>query len=363
MSKKKIVNNRSSAPWVKATAKVCKTSTPKKINKRQRSMYTKKKKPFRIKSIVSLVVLFVLGISSGLFAGDWFVTNFIGGPATDYSLFSETELRAGNNLIATQYSERIPSANDAWKSFVAAEENFKYATSYDLVSNGIVNTIVQQTVYARKIYDGTTCYVEQISDGLVAVADRYTYNPSLYDSSNEDTFILHTKGKLNEKVSLGQTLDCPFDCSYGDKEGFSYNTEYSSTPEKWDKQRYVDAMGAVPESPIAYIVSEKTVLDCSNFRSINEKGITKYCFRLNLHSGASVLNYVKQMKTVSALSDYPSFTSVILDVSLVMIDGKVMFDCIDILEKYSVKYGSLSPKCTGILHQNFYFNEEYSIPE
>lgn len=360
--KKQIVKREVPNNIVKSQNKVAKQAKPKKVKSRQRTMYQKRKKKFSTKSLVSLIVLFVMGISSGVFAGNWFVANFIGGPQTDYSLFSEEELRAGNDSIATQYASRTPSKNDAWKSFIAAEQNFKGAESYDLISNGLVSTIVTQTVYSRKTFDGENCYVEQISDGMVAVADRYIYKPAEYDENNEDTHITHVKGKLLGRASLGSTLDCPFDCSNGNKVGFIYNTDYSGNAEKWDRQKCVDAMGALPESPIAYIVSQKTILDCSDFKVVNQNGINKYCFRLTLHPGASVLNYVKQMKTVSSLSDYPSFTSVTLDVSLIMLDGKVMFDCIDVFEKYSVKYGSLSPKCTGTLHQNFYYNGDYTIP-
>ncbi len=356
MEKKKPKQNE-----VKKTASKDKKSKPTKQSKPKVEAKTNKKKKYSTKSLVSLIVLFVMGISSGVFAGNWFVANFIGGPITDYSLFSEADLRRGNDIIATNYSTRVPTATDAWKSFVAAESNLSTAQSFDVMSNGLVDTIVKQTVYSRKIYNGEDFFFEQISDGLVAVADKYIYKPALYDAGDPTTHINHYKGSLKGKFSLDEHISCPFDCKHGDTTAFAYNTSYNeSSP--MTMTEYVDSMGFAPIGLVPYIVSQRTVLSQENFRVVEEDGKTKYCFSLNLHPGASVLNYVKQMKTVSGLSDYPSFTNVRLDVALIMLDGKVMLDSIDAVEKYSVKYGSLSPKCTGTLHQRFLYNGDYTIP-
>ena len=121
---------------------------------------------------------------------------------------------------------------------------------------------------------------------------------------------------------------------------------------------YKEAMGKEALSAMSYIVSQYTVLSCSNFKKVGTGADARYNFTMQLNPASSVIGYVKQMKTVSGLSDYPNFTDIKLNVSLRMIDGKVMFDCIDVLEKYSVKYRALTPKCTGSIHQRFLFNEE-----
>ena len=90
---------------------------PAKEKKTKVKKEPKPKKKFNKRSFVSMLVLFVMGISSGLFAGNWYATNFIAGPATDYSQFTEALLRIGNDKIANDYATRIPTADDAWKSF------------------------------------------------------------------------------------------------------------------------------------------------------------------------------------------------------------------------------------------------------
>ncbi len=323
----------------------------------------KPKKKFNTRSLVSMLVLFVLGVSSGIFTGKWYAANFIAGPATDYSQFTEISLREGNDAIALEYANKKPTANSAWKSYVAAEKNLLSAESFDILGNGLVDTIVKQHVYSRKTYNGETIVVEQISDGMVAVADKFVYKPANYNLADATTHILRTKGKLNGKKTIDEYLNCDFDCKHGNRKAYCYNTNYNGKQSYMTEPEYIEAMGGMPVSATAYIISEKTVLSCKNFRVVGSGADARYCFSLNLHSGASVLNYVKQMKTVSGLSDYPSFTQVNLDIALVMIDGLVMIDTIDVYEKYSVKYGTLTPKCTGTLHQRFLYNGDYTISE
>ena len=350
----------------KAKAAKVKKEKPAKADKKKtegKETESKPKKKFNSRSLVSIIVLFVLGISSGVFAGKWYATNFIAGPATDYSLFSEVELREGNDTIASQFATKVPTEATAWKSLIAAESNFYTASSFDILSNGLVDTIVTQDVYARKIYNGTTIVVEQISDGMVAVADKFEYKPSLYNDADKATHIVRTKGKLNGKKTIAENLLCLADCKHGNKKAYIYSTNYNGKQTTMTEQEYKEAMGGNPISPYAYIISEKTITKCYNFKKQGSGENTRYTFTINLHPGASVLNYVKQMKTVSGLSDFPNFTEITLNVSLQMLGGKVMFDYICVNEKYSVAYGALTPKCTGTLHQRFLFNGDYTISE
>ena len=337
-----------------ATEKVKKQKSKKPKSEKEK----KEKKKFNSRSLVSMLVLFVLGISSGLFAGDWYVTNFIGGPATDYSLFDEESLRDGNDAIAILFANKIPNKDTAWKSLIAAEKNFYSADSFDVMSNGLVDTIVKQSVYSRKIYDGTTIIVEQISDGMVAVADMFTYVPADYQESDKTTHVKRIKGSLNGKQTIAEMFTCYHNCQHGNKKAYIYKTNYNGKTTTMTEKEYVEAMGGDAISPYSYIIAEKTITKYYNFKVEGSGENTRYTFSVDLHPGAAVLNYVKQMKTVSGLTDYPSFTEVTLNVSLKMLNGKVMFDYICANEKYSVPYGTLTPKCVGTLHQRYLFNEE-----
>ncbi len=350
----------------KAMTKKATKEKPAKAKKEQseeKEVESKPKKKFNSRSLVSIIVLFVLGISSGVFAGKWYATNFIAGPTTDYSMFSEVELREGNDKIARDFATKTPTEATAWKSLIAAESNFYTADTFDVLSNGLVDTIVTQDVYSRKIYDGTTIVVEQISDGMVAVADKFEYKPNTYSDADKSTHIVRTKGKLNGKKTIAENLLCLADCKHGNKKAYIYSTNYNGKKTTMTEQEYRDAMGGNPISPYAYIISEKTITKCYNFKKQGSGEDARYTFTINLHPGASVLNYVKQMKTVSGLSDFPNFTEITINVSLQMLGGKVMFDYICVNEKYSVAYGALTPKCTGTLHQRFLFDGDYTISD
>ena len=125
---------------------------------------------------------------------------------------------------------------------------------------------------------------------------------------------------------------------------------------------YKNTVGVPVTSFVGYIVSSKTVLNVNDSaKKVSlENGETGYEFSLQLNAITSVLNYVKQMKDMSQLPDYPAFTDITLNV---VVDEEFRFIQIETLEHYSVNYMGINAKCTGTLVEKFEYGKTNIIPE
>ena len=340
----------------------------------------KKDKKTKIKkwtrrTTATFLVACILGITSGSIIGVWFRKNLLGGvPPVDYSQFNEITLR-GNEIINedlglnVKYLTSTPNKNSLVMSFVAAEYNARhYATSYEIVSNGLVSTIAKQEIYAHKLWDGKNFLGYSVSSGLMSLGEVASY------SIDDPNTIIVTAGSNISKKSTNHKIYCPnTSCEYSGKNLFEYVANFNGKQTTYKRNVedtrelpvYRDVIGLDPDNSIPYIVSSKTLLQeqSYNFREVElEDGNIGYAYTLNLNPQSSVLNYVKQMKYLSKLDDLPVFTSVKLDIVLTMVDGRVYFKYLDISEEYSIKYGILTPKCNQNTHLEFNFNIDVTIP-
>ncbi len=347
-------------------------STPKTKEPKKQKVKEKEKKerqPLTKRSLASLCVLLVLGIATGSVVGVWFKKNLLGTslPPPDYASMSEAELRddAYDIAVTQGYTSKVPfkEKNSIINAFIAAEYNLgNFATSYYTYANGIVDTIAQQEIYTEKMYDGTTYYGSSISAGIISVGELALYNKSTPD---QVTVIV---GEKISKKSTGNKINCSLDnCGYNGQSKYIYNVSYPKAKAKTQTlDEYKAIMGIGPDTIIPYIVSSKTVINdpSQTFKKVTDKdGAVCYNFQLVLDPQTSVKNYVNQMSHMSGLNDLPAFTSVVVNVSLTMVDGRIHFKTIDIDEHYSIKYGILTPQCNGRTHQEFIINKPVTLPE
>ena len=318
---------------------------------------TSKRHRFLNGTMAVAALLCVAGIVSGAVLGVWLKkTFFTGYTKTDYSNLSEAELRDNvEAILAEGYGTKTPTKNrDALiKGYLAAEANGLQADNFFTFANSFVDMgITTQTSYSDKTFDGTTVVSNTASNGMIKFAEQVTYTVG----SDEITLIrdqnisTHTRG----------TLDCPFSCRFHQKPNAIITSNYTATPRTQSHADYVAATGASPYSFLTYIVSSKTVVNnpADTFHTVDlADGSTGWAFTLQLNPRTAVLNTAKQMKYLSGLADYPTFTAVKLDVVLCQIQGKIYLKTIDITEKYVVPYGMLSPQGTGYTHQEFTFNQ------
>lgn len=299
----------------------------------------------------NFLLVCVLGIATGIFLGSWYSYSLLTN-TVDYSNYTVAELSDSyEDVISKVLNISKPTKNDLenWltiakeknltpanllpsENFILAEYNASKAKSFKAIGNGMVETIASQSVYSEKLYDGNAYFFSSISKGMLTIANLS------YMKANSSTV------KLIKGTNVTPT-------------SATWNGETKSyTPDQ-----YYDLAGGTPDKINSYIISSKTLLnnrteDVSK-TTYNDKPVYKFSFQLD--PVKSVINYVKQVKLTSGLSDYPTFNDI---TQTVYIDENWNFVRIEIVENYRVTFSGLQPKCKGTLNTDFTFNEPVTLP-
>ena len=250
---------------------------------------------------------------------DWFTA------ATGRKL-SESEKKSWVSLANVNPTELTPSQN-----VNLALYNLKQARKYRAESNGQVTATVgiktTQSVYGLHEFDGTTYTSISMSFGTFAkLAHRSTLNVN----TNMITHIDGTTKSSTEPV---------------------WN---SSTERKMTKDEFIEFTGGLPSDVNPYIVSTKTVINDSKDlieAFTGEDGKTYYKFTISLKPVESTVLYVKQMKMVGNLDDYPIYKGGDIKQTFT-IDEKWNLDKISVFEHYSQIVG-MKAACEGTLLTTF----------
>ena len=213
----------------------------------------------------------------------------------------------------------------ATQVFVVAEDNlnncdyYSIATKgYDGEDQGLIQTIIQQTLSGYRYVNGDEAYFTYLSESsMVSVFKKVSYNPN-----GDHVDVYNGKGQITN-------------LEWVHEKGYT-NTEY------------LEMVGCEAGKPIDYVVSRKTVAEEGEMQREGEN----YKFTLKLNAKKAVSKYVKKMKWVSGLADYPVFDSVEIDF---VVDKDMNFLTIGVKESYSVNYG-ITAKCSGSLR--YYFDYE-----
>lgn len=291
---------------------------------------TKERIPFQFtkKSIIALIFVSIAGILSGIFVGGF----FIGAPQVDYSQYKEAELRDDAKALSQRAEGKAPSAFKAYEVFEIAEERMFTHGSIYIYGTGKVKTIKDQLVLSVKAYEDGKYYKESISKGIKSVGERDYYT----DGANSLHY--YTASGITEQLTA----------NWKDKGDRALND-------------FHEVNGVPITSFIPYIVSSKTVLNKTAVpKAITlENGSKAYEIVIELDAILGVLNYVKQMKNISQLPNYPTFETVTLTC---VVDESFRFISIDTYEKYTVNYMGVNAGCTGTLREDFEYGRENVIP-
>lgn len=320
-------------------------------NKNKDKVTKERKQISRKRAILNFVLVCIIGVGSGLFLGSWYTYSLATTPinyskdATEFvddinvafkkatKLNNPTEDDIKNWVSIAKQNGVTPLNLTASENIMLAEYNLKNSNSYFVLGTGEVNvTIATQSIYSTKYFDGTTYLSENISKGTLTVADCFVMDKG----SNTVTSI---KG-----------------------------SDVTSTSANWQGSDRSDMTvaeckeksGVTPDTVNPYIISSKTIISGGTIEEKVVDGKKVYSFSFNLDPINSVLNYIKQVKQTSGLTDYPEFDSITLTVVL---DENWNFVEFNTLENYRVKFSGLKPKCTGKLNMKFTINEPVTLPK
>lgn len=310
---------------------------------------TRKKINFR-RNFINIMLVVVIGISSGLFLGSWYSYNMMASSADYSGLTEEALVDSLSTVVGESMNLRRPTdaqINDwlnvakskgvtpkdvsGYNNFQLAIDVINKSSSWTAIGVGKVETIVTQTVYSAKYFDGSTYAFESISKGMVNVASMAVYE-------KDSTTVTNIVGNDIKTTSASWT---------------GKHTSLST-------EDYTELNGSLPSTAIPYIISSKTVTNCSDIVESEDNGKKIYSFTISLDPLKSVIKYIKQVKQTSGLSDYPTFNDITLDV---VMDEDWNFRKVNIVENYRVVYSGLKPKCKGTLNIDFTVNKPVTLPE
>jgi len=280
-----------------------------------------KTKAAKVRSFMSYVLVGFAAIFFGYIAGNFYIANVLNKVNYD---FSEASLRDDGQAI---YQTIVGSGKSldkfsASELFVAAEYNLGVQENYYATTLGAIQPSIgsKQDIWGYKKKTGNIYECESASKGMMSLAEKY-----FYDTTTQTATIY--------KASKVSTSGC----------------SYPSSP-TWTMSlnEYRDEYGTSPDAPcVPYVISSKTVIEGTD--SVKSIGGGKYQVSFSLTKDSSVMNYVKQVKHMSGLKDYPVFKNIIITA---IIDSDLKFTYLRYDEAYSVMYFGVMATCSGFVESN-----------
>ena len=284
------------------------------------------KKKIKVSTIVTTSIVVTVAISSGLILGIYFGKN-ISEPKTNYLGFDFNNYEDDNEALYKRYQSN--QAVDAYKPYELvniAIEKFARNEHTKTVTHGVVEAaIVKQQIFAEDVRNGNEWYTESLSYSSIVQCGVRFYQHT--DSIDEYTA---------SKVEKSGKATFP--------ERNKKTVTYAEHEEKW---------GKTLKRPVIFIISSKTVLDNTTFKTDIGYDIT-----LSLDPTLSVLRYVRQMKSISDLERYPEFKSVDVTFSL---DKDLNLVQMKTVENYTV-YVVGKNESVGKLTVDYYHDVNEAIP-
>lgn len=308
-----------------------------KEQKPKRSLKQKMQEWYHSKSkkslILSAIFLFALPIAGGVVSGI-VISKFFIGKTTDYTNIDANALVEKNTTKLTKYEDCIKNNTEFLEVLkpyemvnIGYELFSKYEHSKSITIGNAVAAVVNQSIRASSFRNGNEYLEESISkSNFVSLAAR-TY---LHEDTNLEF--------LDGSATSSNTASWP-------DEHYNFTTE-----------EYADAFGKTPSTPLIYIVGKKTIISSGCSATKTDNG---YRVELTLNPVNSVVNYVKQMKSLSKLADYPSFESVH---TVFYLNNDLLVNKLEVEEKYYAKTGGVGADITANLTIYYEVDEGITVP-
>lgn len=300
------------------------------------------KKETFIKQLRTIGILLFLGIFTGCGLGVWYFNtelrinvNYDIDP-TPY-LYDLDSIMASTLGISSrdEYSNFVTTAQENGKTpqdftpaenFALAEYHASIASSWTAIGDGQINTIITQSLYSEKKYNGTKATFVNISmSSMVKVAKCY----ELFDNATS----VNVYNGVNPQA----------------------HTATWEIGEPKNNDDFKKEMGILPNVIQPYIISDKTITHGNTASNVIYDDLTNtYSFTIELDTVKSVFYYVNQVKATGGLGSYPVFHSI---TQTITIDQEWNLVSIEIKDSYDAIVG-IKASCNGYLKNYYTFNED-----
>lgn len=288
---------------------------------------TKKRK---ILNFISYALVGIIAIAFGYIGGNFYYVNYMDKPNYD---FDTSLLKDDGEQVYNSIKLKTPDRCTPIQLFVATEYCLSNTENYqtNVVGSVIPSIAKAQTVRGVKGRNGNVYFVENYSKGMVSVAEK-----SFYDITTKTAEVYEARDNAVKTDSA----------------------TFPSSPSKtYTLEEYLKEYGTSPTNPvIPYVVSSKTyIVGSESFKNLESN---KYEISFALTKDTAVADYVKQVKHMSGLANYPKFKSVMVK-AVIEYDAtaqyKYKFVSLRYDEKYTVNYFGVSADCTGWLENTFVY--------
>lgn len=289
--------------------------------------------------IIAIVCACVIPVALGVVGGVVFTKFFVAKKA-DYSNVDADALTINMDNVLAKYDDLVKSGTPIEEGLASYEivnlayynySNYENSRSFTIGS--AVAAIVNQSIRGCSIREGNRYFEESLSkSNMVGVAARM--------EQKEDGSVFLYRGEAVDSTTA----------SWND-----VHYEYSH-------DEFVNDFGKTPSTPLIYIISKKTVLADSEKIEKTDEGYTISLSLSKNSNGAikGVANYIKQMKSISNLADYPAFDEVDL---VFHIDNDLVIKQMDVHESYyALKEANLGADTTGDLSVYYEVDGGFKIP-
>lgn len=289
-------------------------------------METKSKKT-SILLIISTILVVGGGATLGLILGQKFFAQDLSGlnvdiDENDDELYEKFLKLKDSNVSPEKYLEEFRP----YQLVKLGLMNFEKSPFAQITNTGTVDaSIANQTVYSKYIKTNGTYFSESLSSGLMKIGWRF------YQS--DDEINVYKSKKLNSTESA----------EWSNEIAETYNSK--TFKETWGKSLKV---------PFIYTLNYLTV-DTESSKIDGDDIVVN----LSLKPDLSTINYGKQMKKTSDLSDVPTFELVNLKLTLSN-DLTILKN--EIYEEYGVPYG-LVVQTKGKITEQYTYLEGINIPD
>lgn len=268
-----------------------------------------------VRSCIAWLFVVMFGLVGGYFVGDIIVGKL---DVYDPNQFSSTTLKDSEETIALWRAKNITTLT-AGQVFVVAESKLNECQYYSITTKGlngrekgiITNPVSPQDFWGYRYRDGDKGYFSYNSTGIMSVIKETRFNFS------------------------GGKLEC--------YDGVSKKKANKTSEE------YLEEVGCAATSPVDYVVSTKTVLS----EEVVLLSSGRNTFKITLSPTKSVSNYVKKMKYMSGLADYPKFNKIEITFT---VDDQMNFLEFEVREEYKVNYG-ITVTCQGEFKYEFKYKD------
>ena len=289
---------------------------PKKANRNKPQPKEPSKRHRALEAII-MVFIIMVGAIGGFFAGSFYVSSKY---KVTYN-FSEADYRDNTETVLGLTNGKNPSLVGGVNAFITAEYRLSQKEQYRVNSNGGLQPSIgsYQTIYAHREYSEGKTYLENISNGMMPIAEKLV--------CKDDATVLSFNGKLTSSTTAN----------------------WDSSPQKtYSIDDFNQANGVKIDTPVAYVVSSRTILVESTSGVLVEPNVYEYT--LVLDPSTCVMNYVKQMMRTSGFADPPKFSNVKITFR---VDSNFNFLSYKVEESYTVVYFGVPAHCVGDLTLTF----------